>query len=534
MKLKGLPPRVYNILFHTHTVSGIVISVALYIIFFAGAFTLFREEFYQWENPKARTQKAADLNLEATLKAIHKSVPNVDWNEDLRLMMPSQENPFIKVFGHLKKEKGAEEEHFHLNIHPATLVAEAGDATTIGETLYRLHFLDQLPVLGRYLAGFVSLFFLFATLTGVLIHWRNMSTKLWAFSLKNSWKQLWTNAHTVFGLLGLPFQLMYAVTGAFYLLLILILLPSVMVFYKGDTRPVYALVQPALGVKYNENSPSKNNQQSLLTMYQQAKEMYPGFSVWYLSVNHLHKADAVLNVNFKSKDVTKFDIYGGVGFRLETGKKLYEMIPGKNKTYVQQVLNGMGQLHFGTFGGLLVKTLYFLMALFTCFVIISGVLLWKEARKNKNYTAEQQHFHQRVTTLYLACCLGLFPATPVLFMAELVFPMGKDHVFWVNTVFFGTWLLFFLLGVWAKSESKMVQLFLLLGGGLSIAVSLTNGFTTGDWVWVSWMQHNYFVFGTDVFWLLIGLLLLIVKSLDSPYLSVETKRKRQQEDKVSV
>jgi len=272
MKLKGLPPRVYNIFFHTHTVSGIVISVALYIIFFAGAFTLFREEFYQWENPKARTQKAADLNLEATLNAIHKSVPNVDWNEDLRLMMPSQENPFIKVFGHLKKEKGAEEEHFHLNIHPATLVAEAGDATTIGETLYRLHFLDQLPVLGRYLAGFVSLFFLFATLTGVLIHWRNMSTKLWAFSLKNSWKQLWTNAHTVFGLLGLPFQLMYAVTGAFYLLLILILLPSVMVFYKGDTRPVYALVQPALGVKYNENSPSKNNQQSLLTMYQQAKK----------------------------------------------------------------------------------------------------------------------------------------------------------------------------------------------------------------------------------------------------------------------
>ena len=31
--------RIYNILFHTHTVSGIVISVALYVIFFTGSFS---------------------------------------------------------------------------------------------------------------------------------------------------------------------------------------------------------------------------------------------------------------------------------------------------------------------------------------------------------------------------------------------------------------------------------------------------------------------------------------------------------------
>lgn len=506
MKLKGLSPRPYNILFHTHTVSGIVISVALYIIFFAGAFTLFRGEFYQWENPKARTQAVADVNLEAALKAIAKNEPNVDWNEDLRLMMPSQENPFIKVFGHLKKEKGKEEEHFHLNIHPANLATEVGGATTIGETLYRLHFLDQIPMVGQYLAGFVSLFFLFATLTGLLIHWRNIGSKFWGFSVKNSWKQLWANAHTVFGLLGLPFQLMYAATGAFYLLLFLILLPSVMVFYKGDTRPVFALVQPALGVKYDEKAMAKNNEEAVFLTYQKAKKMYPDFLVWYLNFNHLQKADAVLHVNFKSKDVSKFDIYGGVGFRLSTGEKLYEMIPGKNKTYVQQVLNGMGQLHFATFGGILVKALYFLMALFTCFVIISGVLLWKETRKNKNYTVSQQHFHQRVTTLYLACCLALFPAIPVLFMAELGVSTGKDHVFWVNTTFFSTWFFLFLLGVRIKSERRMTQIFLFLGGVLSIGVPLTNGIMTGDWLWHSWTQHNYFVFGTDLFWLLIGFL----------------------------
>src|SRR5690606_41815849 len=41
--------RIYNIVFNTHTVSGIVISVALYIIFFTGSFSFFRDEITNWQ-----------------------------------------------------------------------------------------------------------------------------------------------------------------------------------------------------------------------------------------------------------------------------------------------------------------------------------------------------------------------------------------------------------------------------------------------------------------------------------------------------
>jgi uncharacterized iron-regulated membrane protein len=41
--------RIYNILFHTHTISGIFISLALYVIFFAGSFSFFRDEINSWE-----------------------------------------------------------------------------------------------------------------------------------------------------------------------------------------------------------------------------------------------------------------------------------------------------------------------------------------------------------------------------------------------------------------------------------------------------------------------------------------------------
>nr|BFF40080.1 hypothetical protein BACY1_18850 [Tenacibaculum mesophilum] len=41
--------RVYNIMFHTHTISGIVISAALYVIFFTGSISFLRDEIIAWE-----------------------------------------------------------------------------------------------------------------------------------------------------------------------------------------------------------------------------------------------------------------------------------------------------------------------------------------------------------------------------------------------------------------------------------------------------------------------------------------------------
>lgn len=72
-KLKGLGNRAYNVMFHTHTVAGIVISFALFIIFYAGAFSLFRHEITQWENPNARYEIQSDFDYEKAIKKIDKS-----------------------------------------------------------------------------------------------------------------------------------------------------------------------------------------------------------------------------------------------------------------------------------------------------------------------------------------------------------------------------------------------------------------------------------------------------------------------------
>lgn len=521
MKLKGLPPRLYNITFSTHTVSGIVISFALYVIFFTGAFTLFKDEFYQWENPLARQKLATPVDYDQVLLKLKTEEPRFDLSEDISIVSESEERPLVKVYGHLIVQKGEPEEHYYTTYSPATGKFSQEETTTIGETLYRLHFFDQIPILGRYLAGFVALFFAFAVVTGVMIHWQNIFTRLHGFSLKGSLKNLWTSSHTVFGLLGLPFQLMYAITGAYYMLSLLVLLPVVVVFYGGDQEKALKAIVSDRYMEVNAKSPVTDQKVKMTDLLSQFRKQNPELDLKYIQVKHYDRQDGILSASMENREV--FAGNGSITARLRDGKVISDLLPGK-RTYAQSVLFGIGRLHFATFGGLALKTMFFLMAIFTCLVIISGVLLWKEARNNKNYTDSQKRFHHRVTMCYLAICLALFPAVAVLFSAELWVPNVENHVFLVRTVFFVSWLVLGIAGLLLKTESRQTWFYLLTGGILSLLVPVTNGIVTGDWIFKTWASGNYNIAMTDSLWLLAGILSLAVTFVMEP--QKEAKRSK--------
>jgi uncharacterized iron-regulated membrane protein len=504
-KLKGLSPRLYNITFNTHTVSGIVISFGLYVIFFAGAFSLFKDEFYQWENTAARQTSVPPVNYDQMLTSLKKSIPRFDLSEDITIVTESAEIPLVKVYGHLIVPKGKPEQHYYTNYFPATGTFVKDEKTTVGETLYRLHFFDQIPFIGKYLSGFVALFFAFAVITGVMIHWQNMLTKFHGFSLKGSLKNLWTNAHTVFGLLGLPFQLMYAITGAYYMLSFLVLLPVVMVFYGGNQEKAINDIIPERAMEVSEKSPLTTNNLGITSILAKVKSENPELDLHYLQIRHYDREDGIVSASLENSKT--FAGSGSVAVRLKDGELISNKLPG-TRNYAESILPGISRLHFATFGGTALKVIYFLLALFTCFVIISGVLLWKEARNKKSYTAKQKQFHHRVTMCYLAISFGLFPATAILFIAELLVPNVENHVFLVRTTFFVSWLVLSLAGLMLKTESRITWFYLFAGGLLSVLVPLTNGFVTGDWIFSAWSNGLYYTALTDAFWAVTGVISL--------------------------
>ncbi|TRX60736.1 PepSY domain-containing protein [Fulvivirga sp. M361] len=508
MKLKGLGNRAYNVLFHTHTVAGIVISFALFVIFYAGAFALFRHEIYQWENPNARVQQRGELNYEKALEEVDKAY-GLDWHAVTNIIFPEDKNPFLLVYGEFH-DTDSTTERMAAYVEPGTYRVQdiKKPPTTLGETIYHLHYFRQIPVIGLYLSGLVALFFLFASVTGILIHWKNLLTKFYAFLVEGKWKQIWTNAHTVLGVIGLPFQMMYAITGAFFGLLTLILLPSVLFLFEGDSSKVFNIIRPENGVELNHDAkPAKNITLSVLK--KQIEQAYPGYHASRAVVRNYGLEDAL--ITWKIEDGKGVTSRGSIAMYMSDGVPIDEIsFSPTQKNYNFGVIEMISKLHFGEFGGFPVKVVYFILSMITCFMILSGVLIWRTARDNDKYTQKQRAFHHRVTKVYLAICLSLFPAMAVIFIANKLVPMDLEgRTSLVNAVFFSSWLILLVIGCFWNSYAKQNRNYLVIGGILSLLVPLANGVMTGDWFWAT-LQRFPNVASVDISWLLTGLIALMV------------------------
>ena len=122
----------------------------------------------------------------------------------------------------------------------------------MGEFLYRLHFLAQLNQVfpfdigtpfGYLIAGIVSFLFLFALITGLLLHWEKIKSNFFLFRPMSKWKTVWTDMHTALGVIGFPFQFVFAVTGIVLIVNYVILSPFTNLLYEGDSDKLYESLQ---------------------------------------------------------------------------------------------------------------------------------------------------------------------------------------------------------------------------------------------------------------------------------------------------
>lgn len=502
-KLKGLASRAYNSMFHTHTVAGIVISFALFVIFYAGAFSLFRHEIIQWENPDMRQPVVEDMDFDAVLERID-SAYQLNFHQVTNVNFPSEKHPVVSVYGaYNDTDSTTQRMAAYISPKDGRIQDLNNPLTTVGDTIYYLHYFRQIPAIGLYLAGLVALFFLFAIVTGILIHWRNLLTKFYAFTIEGKWKNIWTNAHTVLGVIGLPFQLMYAVTGAFFGLLTLILLPTVILLYQGDTTKIFAKVQPQQAIQVAKDAP-KANHLSLSELANKIKTSYPNHEIKRAQLRNYGRADAV--VTWQLDDDKTITAPGVISMNMSDGKVLaaYSILPDK-KTYRSSVTDFIFKLHFANFGSISLRVIYFILSMITCFMIISGVLIWRTARNNNRYTAKQKLFHHRVTKVYLAICLSMFPAFAMLFIANKTVPMemvGRAAL--VNAIFFVFWLAITIAGLFWNNYAQQNRNYLILGGFLALLIPIANGIVTGGWVWTTIVSYPSVAY-VDLFWLMAGL-----------------------------
>jgi len=533
--------RNYNIFFHTHTISGIIICGLLYVIFFAGSFSFFKKEISAWQKNTSYTTYEKDQHSYDYLLDSLKGGMNMH-GRDISIYMQrtgvgayfnlSASNDSIlnkENVAHLAAKKkseggqptkgrrgrgGEDSKYFNYDF----VKKSSGDYATnydMGEFLYRLHFLAQLnevPIrmgiapFGYFVAGVTSFLFLFALITGLLLHWDKIVNNFFVYRPFNKWKTVWTDLHTGLGVIGFPFQFLYAVTGIFLIINSVLVLPFSNLLYKGDTDKMYQDLGYSRNVTHAYSYQPMEHNVRIADYLSLAEQKYPDADVTRFFIKNYADSNMHIIMELEAKHPKSFAGVGMVDIRVHDQKIMHEKSPTQNLTYVDWIKALIYRLHFGDFGGLPLRALYFVLGIMGCLVITSGILIWLVARDKNNVLPYKRKFNAWLANFFMAVCLTMLPVTALTFIAIKVSPV-VDQSF-IYRVYFTCWLLFTLYYTLRKSINRTNRESLLLGSVLAFLVPLTNGIVTGNWFWKTLFYRQTDLFLIDFLWIIIAVIAL--------------------------
>ncbi|MEM1117098.1 MAG: PepSY-associated TM helix domain-containing protein [Bacteroidota bacterium] len=507
-KLVG--PRAFKLLWDGHSVVGILIGLGLFVIFYAGAFALYLGELQAWADPALRATETRIAADEAVAPFFAEQPPAE--GTDVLLSYPYHERGYYVA--RYQTPAGDTTEAVHAMINAETgeaLVSTDGVApvrSRIAGTIYRLHYFAQAGFVGQILSGLVAVFFLVAVVSGILIHLRKLPKDWHTFRPRGKLRTRLADAHNVLGLVGLPFAAMYAITGAFLALLIILLAPSVIVVFDGDEEAAMELVY---GFEMPEHDPTGESAE--MRPFADYEAALPAswadndVAITFMMVHNWGDAAAIA------------DVYGDAEGRLTAAPRAVlqastaEVLAANNPT-IGTPLGGttaaMTNLHYARLGAWtpLAKVLYFLLALATGAVILTGNVLWVLVRRPKDPRATPR-LHRFLARLTVGVGCGLVVAVPLALLVTAALPIETEGLStWETATLFGGWAVLIVAAFAGPSAVWAARWQLAAAGVLSLVVPVASGATGGAWPWVSAANDWWGILTVDVGFVLMGVALL--------------------------
>ncbi|WCE06159.1 PepSY-associated TM helix domain-containing protein [Pseudoxanthomonas sp. JBR18] len=402
-----------------HTWVGLIAGMALFIAFYAGAFTVFTHELTQWApRPAAALRGSAPdparemAQAQALVDATARAHPST--REAMFLVLAGEHGPVPRIFHQPPGDRHTYQYQFDAQGHVQTLPQRTGFV----DFLYDLHFTAGLPrTLGTYLFGVVSILYGLALVSGVVIYAPVMLKDLFALRAGRNIKRLWQDAHNVIGMLSLPFHVVFAWSGAVLALGLLLLVPFQSLVFDGKLLQV---LESDFWMKpHAEAAGVARPTLPVADLVARAQVALPGLEVSSLAYHDTGDANAQIEV-YGEVDQRRLNTLGMVALNGATGQVQQVMDP-RTMSLGTAMLRGLQALHFGSYGHQPVKWLYFVLGLGGAFLFYSGNLLWIEARR-KRRTPQQPVRTQVMARLTLGVCLGCVGGVSALFIAGALLP----------------------------------------------------------------------------------------------------------------
>lgn len=473
-----------------HTWVGLVAGFALFIAFYAGAITVFKQQLHTWQGASGRTEPMASLDgaqhlVDAALTA-HPAAAAQFW-----LHLPSLHEPHLRLVWYARPAQGGPLREHEFGWSPQGGLVEITPDSELSHLIDRLHYTAGLPASwGLYVLGVVCVLYGLALVSGVMIYLPSLGRDLFALRIGKNIKRLWQDAHNAVGMLSLPFHLMYAWSSAVLALGLVMLAPFQYLVFDGKLLQMIQLDIAATAPVAPSGmvAPLVPAEQLIAS----ALRAVPGLQIGQLRYLHAGDRRGLVEV-YGEVDQRTLTSIAVVVLDTASGKVIRTITPA---TYSPgtRLLRGLSTLHFGHFGQTAMQWVYFSLGMAGAFLFYSGNLLWIEARR-KRQRAVQPRSGRLMAQATLGVCLGSVAGISAAFLVSklAVVAPGKLPV-WEQGTYYA---MFFGALAWAfmRRPARAAHELLLLCASLSAALPLAQWWRSGadpatalwrgDWVVVS-------------------------------------------------
>ncbi|MGQ0696656.1 MAG: PepSY-associated TM helix domain-containing protein [Panacagrimonas sp.] len=372
-----------------HGWSGVLLGLLLYAVILTGVISVFADEIGDWSSPlKQQPVAPFPTGLDAKLRELAGTV-DPKFLEDLSFF-PHAGGRIQTFFHHHVMVEGEPQPldfGVEFDLHPQTLevldrregfgedIAARNNSNALSDFLVELHVSLHLPdPYGFFVTGILGLAMMVAAVTGLLVH-RHLLKEL--FTIRRFREALLArrDAHVIAATWNLPFAFVLAFTGSFFSFSSSVGIPAMaMVAFGGDQA---ALIETIVGTPSPENTAPATlaSIDAMLANAAERAHTEPAF----VSVSHYGRADARVTVFTRPADGELLShnlVYDGPTGAFLQEKPGLGLVPSTGGA----LSDLMGPLHFGNFAGVLSKAVWFALGFASCYVALTGMLLWTTRR----------------------------------------------------------------------------------------------------------------------------------------------------------
>lgn len=477
-----------------HTWTGIVSGLALFIAFYAGAFTVFKEPLRAWATPPAAQVQPVPMDEAQPLVA---KTLATSAGAARGVVLPLEGEYAIPRLEWQSRDRGADDHDESRARHYSAMLAPDGSIQVTEERPSRLvEFIDVLHrVVGlpldtdanRWIMGVIAGLYFVALVSGLVVLLPSLVKDLFALRVGRNLKRMWLDAHNAVGIVSLPFHIVMALSSVVFAYHDQIYAVHDEVLHQGQWTRTFAR-SPA------GDAPALDPADMLVPseLVRLTKEASPGFVPTSLQYSQVTGPRPVVRVWGKHPEGVSPRGRGGfAALDPYTGELLStDYLSGAQST-PNLFISSFFALHMASFGGTAVAWLYFLLGLAGAWLFYSGNLVWVERRRRQRRRDGEMPQQRRDVAMMAAAtvgvCIGCVAGVSLTLAAAKWLPgrvddMAAWHVGIYYAVFFAS-----VAWAFARGAARAAVPLLWLAAACTLAIPASSALgwllpASGAWV----------------------------------------------------